>query len=739
MADNFTLKNDDSTTVGTLAADEVTYSGDSSIVPLSRLVHVSGSEGSKTTSEVFAAAGSASANVLSVQGVASMTALTVDGSGVTQPVSGTVTANLSATDNAVLDAIAASLAGTLTVGSHAVTNAGTFAVQAAITGDLPDTTAGDLAAINAALSGTLTVGSHAVTNAGTFAVQAAQSGTWNIADITGTVSLPTGAATAAKQPALGTAGTASSDVITVQGIASMTALVVDGSGVTQPVSGTITANLSATDNAVLDAIAASVAGTLTVGSHDVTNAGTFAVQAAQSGTWNVTNITGTVSLPTGAATAAKQPALGTAGTASSDVITVQGIASMTAIVVDGSGVTQPVSGTITANLSATDNAVLDAIAASVAGTLTVGTHAVTNAGTFAVQLDGDALTALQLIDDAIYADDAVFTLTSSKVMMSGAIRDDSLSTLSAVEGDAVPLRVNSTGALHVTGGGGGTEYTEDVATPNPIVGSAVMMERDDALSAVTPVEGDWISFRGTAEGALWTQDFNSDALLASILNIETDIGDIAAGSETLTVANAGTFAVQSTLQTGSATIGAVNIAAAQTLANVTTVTTLTGGGVAHDSADSGNPHKIGAKAESSTAGATLVADGDRTDVYADLDGALLVRNGRPLGDLLHNRVSNTNGTSTAFTGDFAAAGASTKNYVTGYSIANTSSSDVYVDFRDGTSGTVLWTVPLPANGGANVATDEPLFGTSANTALAYDVSAATTTVYISVTGFKSKV
>lgn len=38
-------------------------------------------------------------------------------------------------------------------------------------------------------------------------------------------------------------------------------------------------------------------------------------------------------LPTGAATAAKQPALGTAGTASSDVITIQGIASMTPIAV----------------------------------------------------------------------------------------------------------------------------------------------------------------------------------------------------------------------------------------------------------------------------------------------------------------------------------------------------------------------------------------------------------------------
>lgn len=55
----------------------------------------------------------------------------------------------------------------------------------------------------------------------------------------------------------------------------------------------------------------------------------FSVNASQTGTWNVTNISGTVSLPTGAATAAKQPALGTAGTPSADVITVQGAVSMT--------------------------------------------------------------------------------------------------------------------------------------------------------------------------------------------------------------------------------------------------------------------------------------------------------------------------------------------------------------------------------------------------------------------------
>jgi len=65
--------------------------------------------------------------------------------------------------------------------------------------------------------------------------------------------LPTGAATAAKQPALGVAGTASADVITVQGIASMTALKIDGSATTQPISGTVTANIGTSGSLALDA------------------------------------------------------------------------------------------------------------------------------------------------------------------------------------------------------------------------------------------------------------------------------------------------------------------------------------------------------------------------------------------------------------------------------------------------------------------------------------------------------
>lgn len=170
------------------------------------------------------------------------------------------------------------------------------------------------------------------------------------------------------------------------------------------------------------------------------------VAATQSGTWNITNVSGTISLPTGAATqatlsalndkvtacntgavvvsssalpsgaatAAKQPALGTAGTASADVITVQGIAGATAIPVSDNGGSLTVDGTVaatqsgtwnvgtvttvtavtsitntvtvTANLSAVDNAVLDDIAAKL-GTIDADTSTLAAAVSTEMQVD----------------------------------------------------------------------------------------------------------------------------------------------------------------------------------------------------------------------------------------------------------------------------------------------------------------------------------------------------------------
>lgn len=97
--------------------------------------------------------------------------------------------------------------------------------------------------------------------------------------------LPTGASTAAKQPALGTAGTASSDVLTVQGITSMTPLKTDGSGVTQPVSGTVTANQGGTWTVQPGNTANTTA--WKVDGSAVTQPVSGTVAATQSGSWSL--------------------------------------------------------------------------------------------------------------------------------------------------------------------------------------------------------------------------------------------------------------------------------------------------------------------------------------------------------------------------------------------------------------------------------------------------------------------
>ena len=277
--------------------------------------------------------------------------------------------------------------------------------------------------------------------------------------------------------------------------------------------------LSSTDNAVLDSIAAdgdaiqtkldtiettnnaiqaAVEGTLTVGSHPVTNAGTFAVQ----------------------------------------------VSSMPSTVV---------SGTVTANLSATDNAVLDAmvvdlaalevlqtstnslittldgvqdsaltklgeiettnnaIQAAVEGTLTVGSHAVTNAGTFAVQVSSvptttvqgtitanlsatdnavldSAVTKLTEIDSVL---DTIKTDTAAQLVKLGTIDADTGSILTSVDGIEALLStavtrtsVNETTSRNLATEGSISQYTFDVGT------SATFIKFYLSLGLNFPADGD---------------------------------------------------------------------------------------------------------------------------------------------------------------------------------------------------------------------------------------------------------
>src|SRR5215831_2590913 len=268
------------------------------------------------------------------------------------------------------------------------------------------------------------VGIPRVTVSSDSSLAATQSGNWDIRNITGSVPLPTGASTSAKQPSLGTAGVPSADVITVQGISGGVALKVDGTGGSFPVSGTVAATQSGTWNitnisgtvslptgaatsanqptaatlgsttsgqtgnlslgavtsaaptyttATTNALSLTTAGALRVDASATTQPVSGTINAAQSGAWNITNITGTVSLPTGAATAANQcTAAASASTTSGQTghlamgATTTGAPSYStgqtnplsltlagALRVDATATTQPISGTITANQGGT--------------------------------------------------------------------------------------------------------------------------------------------------------------------------------------------------------------------------------------------------------------------------------------------------------------------------------------------------------------------------------------------------
>jgi hypothetical protein len=215
-----------------------------------------------------------------------------------------------------------------------------------------------------------------------------------------------------------------------------------------------------------------------------------AIPAAQSGTWNITNVSGTVSLPTGASTLAEQQSqtthlatiagdttdietaveliddtVATLGTTTYSEATTKGLiigavrrdADTTLVDTTNevgpvqmnaagqlkvevfSGETLPVSltsTTVTGTVAVTQSGTWDEVGINDSG----NSITVDNGGTFAVQVDGSALTALQKIDDPVLVDDAGFTPATSSVMMAGFEADEA-SIDSVDEGDAGAARM----------------------------------------------------------------------------------------------------------------------------------------------------------------------------------------------------------------------------------------------------------------------------------------------------------
>ena len=184
-----------------------------------------------------------------------------------------------------------------------------------------------------------------------------------------------------------------------------------------------------------------------------------------------------------------------------------------------SGATVPVSNAGLTELAAAINASsqIDVnIAAQGLGTLTVASHAVTNAGTFAVQVDGAALTAVQKIDDPVLVDDAAFTPATSSVMMAGFEADES-ATDSVDEGDAGAARM--------------TLDRKAITNPQPHTAGGLSISRDIDLdnSTLTVVKN--------APGQLYGWDItNTTTATVFVKFYDATSGTLGTGTPVMTVA-----------------------------------------------------------------------------------------------------------------------------------------------------------------------------------------------------------
>ncbi len=292
---------------------------------------------------------------------------------------------------------------------------------------LPDTAAGDLAAITAAVEGTLTIEGTVTANlsdgdaahlsllADTVYVDDAD---WT--DDTSKHLLVGGLYQSSPQTV--TDGDVAPFLIDANGRLAISdgggAITVDGSltvdlGANNDVTVTGTVDLGATDNAVLDNIALYTAGSETA---------LELLDNAVDGNYLNTNLN----------YAGTDAATGN-GTAAGSLRVTVASDSTGVLSVDDNGGALTVDGTVTANLSATDNQVLDDISADTG-------NIDTKLGTIDTDT-GNIATAVQLIDDAIYVDDADWTADTSKHALVGGVTQ--ATPTANTDGDTTPLITNA--------------------------------------------------------------------------------------------------------------------------------------------------------------------------------------------------------------------------------------------------------------------------------------------------------
>lgn len=366
--------------------------------------------------------------------------------------------------------------------------------------------------------------------------------------------------------------------------------------------------------------------------------------------------------------------------------------------VDDNGGTLTVDGTVTANLSATDNAVLDNIDTNTTNIPNV------------IGTDGGAG-------------------PSSALSVAGTESG----------GNLQELRVDSDGHLQIdvlSGGGGGTQYSVDDAAGGTDTGTLSLAVRDDALTTLTPIDGDYTQLRTNSTGALWVKQ-DGDVNIADGGNTITVDGTVTADLgatdnavldqiETNTsygdnVGN-GTAAGSLRVTVASDTTGVLSVddnGASLTVDNAD-ITTIAGAVHAEDSAHTSTDSGIQTLAvRNDDLDALAGADGDYAPLQVTQNGALLMC--PAANDDYKYAVINDSSS-----GDNTIIAAVASRKIRVLAAVLVAAGDVTVRFESGASGTALTGVmDLTTNSGFTLPYNPAgWFETAVNTLLNIELSAA---------------
>lgn len=389
-------------------------------------------------------------------------------------------------------------------------------------------------------------------------------------------------------------------------------------------------------------------------------------------------------------------------------------ANATAIKVDGSAVTQPVSGTF---WQATQ---------PVSGTVTANAGTNLNTSALALESGGNLDDIDAALDASVIAQEA--TTSGTKGITAYGAVTTSKPTYTTAKSDALSLDTN--GLLRVSLADTPANTNKFLVTPDSVALPANQSVNVSQINGVTPLMGNGTT--GTGSQRVTIASDNTAFAVNATLSAETTkvIGVVRTADGSGNLLTSTTNALDVNLKTSSITLP---VSLTSTTITGTVAVTESGTWNVGSSSATGSAVPANAFYEAGIAKTSLptaASDGNLTGTMVDKFGRQVVLT-NSIRDLV-NPITQLTLTSTTTETSLIAAVASTFNDVASLVVINTSATAVQVDFRDSTAGTIRLSLYVPAGDTRGIALPTPLPQAAVNTA--WTAKCGTSVASVIITG-----